>query len=502
MSPSNNQVEEKKEEKKPLKFLFVSYEGLIGDLAWQVKKEGSEVKYYIKEKSEKDVCDGFVEKCEDWKGWEDWADVICFDDIGFGQIAEDLRKEGKLVVGGSVYTDKLEDDREFGQEELKKAGVNTIPHWDFIGFDDAIEFVKKNPDRYVIKPSGRAQNEKELLFVGQEEDGKDVIDVLEHYKKSWSKKISVFQLQKFVQGVEVAVGVFFNGRDFVYPIFINFEHKKLFPGGLGPNCGEMGCYDDKTEVLTKVGWKLFKNLSYSDEICTLNPSTFAIEYQKPTAIVEYDHHKRMIDITNRAVSLTVTPDHNMFGMEGETYRTGGNKWRFVKAKELTTKFVIPRTGIWKGVEEEYFYLPEYIYTKGTNHKCVVQLQQMRIKMDCWLEFLGLYLSEGCSSGNTVTIAQAKKRTRASVFRIINKLPFKVVVSKDRFAIHSAQLARYLKQFGKASDKWIPEYVREASPRQIKLFLDAFALGDAYHYKKGYRVFYTTSKKLADNIQEL
>jgi phosphoribosylamine--glycine ligase len=241
-SNSNNTEaapEEKKEEKKPLKFLFVSFEGLIGDLAWQVKKEGCEVKYYIRDKSEKDVCDGFVEKCDDWKEFKDWADAIVFDDIGFGQIAEDLRKEGKLVVGGSLYTDKLEEDREFGQDELNKAGVNTLQHWDFIGFDDAIEFVKKNPDRYVIKPSGRAQNEKELVFIGQEEDGNDVLNVLEHYKKSWSKKMSL-QLQKFVQGVEVAIGAFFNGKDFVQPIFINFEHKKMFPGGLGPNTGEMG----------------------------------------------------------------------------------------------------------------------------------------------------------------------------------------------------------------------------------------------------------------------
>jgi len=237
MSPSNNQASE---EKKPLKFLFVSNEGLIGDLAWQVKKEGSEVKYYIKEKSEKDVCDGFVEKCDDWKELKDWSDVIVFDDIGFGQIAEDLRKEGKLVVGGSLYTDKLEDDREFGQEEMKKAGITTLPSWNFTDFDEAVKFVQQNPDRYVIKPSGKAQNEKELTFIGQEEDGKDVIDVLQHYKKSWSKKLSAFQLQKFAQGVEVAVGVFFNGKDFVYPININFEHKKMFAGGLGPNCGEMG----------------------------------------------------------------------------------------------------------------------------------------------------------------------------------------------------------------------------------------------------------------------
>ena len=425
----------------------------------------------------------------------------CFDDIGFGQIADELRKNGKLVVGGTPFTDRLEDDREFGQDELKKAGVNTLPHWDFVGFDDAIEFVKKNPERYVIKPSGRAQNEKELTFVGQEEDGNDVLNVLEHYKKNWSKKMSL-QLQKFVQGVEVAVGAFFNGKEFVQPIFINFEHKKLFPGGLGPNCGEMGCYDDQTEVLTREGWKLFKELSYGDEICTLNPSSFAVEYQTPSAIVEYEHHKKMVDISNRAVSLTVTPDHNMFGMEGETYRTGGDRWRFVKARELTTKFVVPRTGKWEGIDEEYFCLPEYIYSRGTGHSCVVQLQEIKIKMDFWLEFLGFYLSEGYSSGKHVTIAQMKEKTRVEALEIIKRLPFKAVSCKDGLVIYNSQLATYLKQFGKAPQKWIPRYVKDASPRQIKLFLDAFALGDAYHYKNGYRVFYTSSKRLADDIQEL
>ena len=40
--------------------------------------------------------------------------------------------------------------------------------------------------------------------------------------------------------MEVAVGAFFNGSEFVYPINVNFEHKKLFPGNLGPATGEMG----------------------------------------------------------------------------------------------------------------------------------------------------------------------------------------------------------------------------------------------------------------------
>jgi phosphoribosylamine--glycine ligase len=55
-----------------------------------------------------------------------------------------------------------------------------------------------------------------------------------------AKKAPVFQLQKFVSGVEVAVGAFFNGKDFILPININFEHKKIFPGDIGPFSGEMG----------------------------------------------------------------------------------------------------------------------------------------------------------------------------------------------------------------------------------------------------------------------
>ena len=35
------------------RFLFVSEEALVGDLAWQVKNEGNEVKYFIGEKATK-----------------------------------------------------------------------------------------------------------------------------------------------------------------------------------------------------------------------------------------------------------------------------------------------------------------------------------------------------------------------------------------------------------------------------------------------------------------
>ncbi len=224
-----------------MKFLFVSLSGLIGDIAWQVLKEGHEVRYFIDADKERDIADGFVPKTTDWRADVEWADVVVFDDtLGQGKIASELRQQGKLVVGGSETTDRLEDDRTFGQEELRKAGVNIIPFKEFTDFDEAAAYVRQNPSRYVIKPSGEAQNVKRRLFVGEEEDGGDVVRVLEAYKHVIAAEIPVFQLQKRVTGVEVAVGAFFNGHRFVEPININFEHKKLFPGNLGPSTGEMG----------------------------------------------------------------------------------------------------------------------------------------------------------------------------------------------------------------------------------------------------------------------
>src|SRR3989338_5417271 len=86
-------------QKPKFKFLFISWEALSGDLAWKIKNEGHEVKCYIKNCA--DEYDGFLEKVPEWKPLIDWADVIVFDDVGFGEDADKLRKAGKAVVGGS-----------------------------------------------------------------------------------------------------------------------------------------------------------------------------------------------------------------------------------------------------------------------------------------------------------------------------------------------------------------------------------------------------------------
>ncbi|MFA6268635.1 MAG: phosphoribosylglycinamide synthetase C domain-containing protein [archaeon] len=489
----------------PKKFLFVSWESLSGDLAWEIKKEGHQVKCYIERKDDEDVYDGILDKVSDWKAEVDWADVIIFDDVGFGSDADELRAKGKLVVGGSKYTDKLEEDREFGQNEMKRVGMNILPHWDFTDFEEAIEFIKKTPERYVFKPSGTvASDQKGVLFLGQEEDGKDLIQILEQNKKIWARKIKKFQLQKMAVGVEVAVGAFFNGNDFIYPINVNFEHKKLFPGDIGPYTGEMGCYEEGTQVLTKNGWKDFANITFEDEFATLNPQDHDIKYQRPTSIVKFNHHKKLLKIKNQTIDLGVTLDHNMVGIEANKYRKGERQLEFVKAKELPNQFVVFRSSQYKGTSERFFVLPSEVifHYEGKTVKGKSAPEKI-IEMDEWIKFFGLWLAEGWTStkGYQLGIAQSKPRVREKIREILQKLPFKFRETKDTFVCDDKQLWSYLRPLGDALEKYIPREYLQLSKEQLEILYNHMFLGDGNQSNKT-RVYYTSSKRLADDVQEL
>lgn len=226
------------------KFLFVSKDGLSGDIAWRVQEEGHAVRYAITDNEfSTDVAEGFVPRYTEWRPHVDWADVIVFDDtFGLGEHAERLREDGHAVVGGTATTDRLEEDRGFANTVLEEAGIETLPNKVFTDFNAAIEHIEENPGPYVIKPNGDVQNFKQLLYVGEDDDGQDVIHRLRRYRDKWGDEIASFQLQQRVEGVEVAIAGFFNGDRFVGPINLNFEHKRFCSGDLGPMTPEMGTH--------------------------------------------------------------------------------------------------------------------------------------------------------------------------------------------------------------------------------------------------------------------
>lgn len=245
-------------------FLIVSTDLGIAFLVIKLLNEDHNVKVYSKECDE-NCLTGILDNkhwIKDWKKYVDWADIIIFDDVGWGKHVERLRKQGKLVVGGSEYTDKLEMDREFGQKELEKAGVNILPEVEFKTIEQVEQHILKHPDRYVLKPCGI--HDMDMTMIGESKDGKDLLQLIKHNEEPWKKKkIKSFFLQKYVEGVEIATGVPFDGNDFVYPINVSFEHKRLFPGGLGPLTWEMGTllfYSNPVKLFKKTLFKMRNKL--------------------------------------------------------------------------------------------------------------------------------------------------------------------------------------------------------------------------------------------------
>lgn len=223
-----------------MKILFISEEMIGGDLAYTLKQEGCDVRLFIVEDGMKDCLNGMVAKTDDWRQELEWVGkdgLIIFDDVGYGEIQDKLRAEGYSVVGGSGGGDRLELDRIYGQQILEASGVvNAGFETMTMSLQEAIDFVKKNGGEWVVKQN---DHNTALNYVGSMEDGSDVIDMLEGYKNRFGDSYSI-SLQRRVRGVEIAIGRFFNGKDWVGPSVINFEHKHLCNEDIGPLGGETG----------------------------------------------------------------------------------------------------------------------------------------------------------------------------------------------------------------------------------------------------------------------
>ena len=213
-----------------MRILGVGTRAYLGDIYLNLMREGHDVRVYAADPARS--FRGLIDTVEDWRtelGWVGRDGVIMFETVGQGALQDELRADGYRVVGGSAFGDRLEQDRAYGQSLLERAGLKVAGIRPFASPEHAATWLRANPGRYVLKHDDNAGP----TFVGAHAAGADMLHML-------GRRYGPVGLMDYLDGVEVGIGGYFDGRRFLEPACIDFEHKRFFPGDLGEMTGEMG----------------------------------------------------------------------------------------------------------------------------------------------------------------------------------------------------------------------------------------------------------------------
>lgn len=102
---------------------------------------------------------------------------------------------------------------------------------------------------------------------------------------------------------------------------------------------------------------------------------------------------------------------------------------------------------------------------------------------------------------SVSISQLKEDTREKIFKCLSKMGIKFSFCDKAFYLNGKDLVNELIEYGKCSNKFIPDYVWDCNIDQLKIFYEALMLGDGTR-SGGKNTYYTSSLKLANDFQRL
>lgn len=263
------------------------------------------------------------------------------------------------------------------------------------------------------------------------------------------------------------------------------------------------CYDKETEVLTDSGWKLFRDVSVEDLVYSVNPET-GIACYMPISRLIVQKEKELIDFKSKSVRLSVTPNHNIYVFSQES-----RKNEFIPASHFLKidggEFKIPLTSKWQG------FTPDKTYGFDS---------------DDWMEFIGWFASEGYftdqirSNGKSQRIGLCQSNTAnfdkcVEIKKMLERMGIKFTYTRGKqfnLSVKSFndESREELKSLGKCHQKFIPRKYLSYSSESLKIMLDSMLKGDGCESpagKNSFRVkshfsYFTTSKKLADDVQEI
>lgn len=220
------------------------------DMAIKFDHAGHDTKVWFPKKAGY-LGQGMVNVIQDWRAYMKWAELIVITyNSSYVDDFEPYFKQGFPIFGCNRAGLKLEADRGFCMDLLKKSGCDIVPFQTFTSLDKGMEHVLKTNKAYACKPL--TDDDRGMSYVAN--DPADMYYKLGEFKTQKLLKKG-FILQEKIDGIEMAVGGWCGPAGFSKAINENWEEKRLMNDGLGINTGEQGTilhYTTKSELANKV----------------------------------------------------------------------------------------------------------------------------------------------------------------------------------------------------------------------------------------------------------
>ncbi|MGI5828369.1 MAG: LAGLIDADG family homing endonuclease [Patescibacteria group bacterium] len=271
------------------------------------------------------------------------------------------------------------------------------------------------------------------------------------------------------------------------------------------------CWRKDTEVLTKEGWKNFQDCTMDDQIYSMNIDTGHAEYMPVTKLHKV-YAPKLYEFKNKSVDLSCTPNHKL--LLKKRYTPKGTREFFNKNKDKSRYEQSTGKMYFRRADEVYYQKHDYIplvsdYIGGESPETIYGFDA-----EDYMEFLGWYISEGCFTNKNshyyIEISQVKEKGKKQIEDLLIKMGLKIKYYGSSFKVLASDLPKEMFEelisLGKAHQKHIPRKYLNLNKDLLKTLFDSLMAGDDCITKRKDRVdkmmYATTSKKLADDFQEL
>ncbi len=265
------------------------------------------------------------------------------------------------------------------------------------------------------------------------------------------------------------------------------------------------CYDDQTEILTENGFKLFKDLEPQEKVACLNVETNKTEFHEPLGYIKEEYKGEVYCADKNMLNFVVTPNHNMYVSEVKNLSTKILDFKLNSAENVYGKDLHFKKDIdWDGEKKEFMIIPAFKDSSLEKYQ-----EDLKLPMDLWLKFFGFWMAEGWTSKTTklyqTGVCQIKDNgILEEMYKTLCEFGLNPTYTKDgnQIRVFDKRIWNYLKQFGYSYEKFIPKEIKGLCKEQLEIFLKYFAIGDGCEEKSGRIRLFTSSKQLANDLNEI